>query len=60
VLTPPVESRRIAELIPGAELVMVPGAGHEVMLEQAELFDDLVLGFARELGIIDGATRASA
>jgi pimeloyl-ACP methyl ester carboxylesterase len=60
VLTPPVESRRIAELIPGADLVMVPRAGHTVMLEQAELFDDLVLGFARELGVIDGAARASA
>ncbi|MBV9356830.1 MAG: 2-succinyl-6-hydroxy-2,4-cyclohexadiene-1-carboxylate synthase, partial [Chloroflexi bacterium] len=39
--------------LPRARLVLVPGAGHTVHLEQPRLFDDLVLGF---LGAVeDGA-----
>jgi pimeloyl-ACP methyl ester carboxylesterase len=50
VMTPPSESRRIAELIPGARLVMLERAGHMIMLERAEELDALLLGFLREVG----------
>jgi len=50
VMTPPSESRRIAELIPGARLVMLEHAGHMIMLERAEELDALLLGFMREVG----------
>jgi len=35
-LTPPVHARQIADVIPGAELVVLPGIGHQVMQEQPE------------------------
>jgi 3-oxoadipate enol-lactonase len=60
VLTPPPESRRMAELIPGAELVLVPRVGHTLMVEAADVFDELVIDFARQVGVIGGASRASA
>jgi pimeloyl-ACP methyl ester carboxylesterase len=50
VLTPPAESRRLAELIPGARLELVEGGGHMLMLEQTELVDRLIADFAREVG----------
>ncbi len=34
VITPPAESERIAELIPGARLELFPKAGHMLMLER--------------------------
>ncbi|MFL6138349.1 MAG: alpha/beta fold hydrolase [Frankiaceae bacterium] len=36
-LTPAAYSRAIAEALPGAELVLLPGAGHMVMLERPQL-----------------------
>jgi len=51
LLTPPAESRRMARLIPGARLVMIERAGHMIMLERAEVLDELLLDFARELGL---------
>ncbi len=50
VITPPAESRRIAELIPGARLELFPRAGHMLMLERAEELDALIVDFAREVG----------
>jgi pimeloyl-ACP methyl ester carboxylesterase len=50
VITPPAESRRIAELIPGARLELFPRAGHMLMLERAAELDALIVGFAREVG----------
>jgi pimeloyl-ACP methyl ester carboxylesterase len=55
VITPPAEARRIAQAIPGARLELLDGAGHMVMLERADVLDDLVVGFARE---VQGAHRA--
>ncbi|MGZ8752650.1 MAG: alpha/beta fold hydrolase [Acidimicrobiia bacterium] len=52
VITPPAESRRIAELIPGARLELFPKAGHMLMLERAEELDALIVDFAREVGAI--------
>jgi pimeloyl-ACP methyl ester carboxylesterase len=44
----PVESaRRLAERIPGAELVLLQGAGHLYHSEQAEAADEAVLDFVR-------------
>ncbi|SDY90109.1 Pimeloyl-ACP methyl ester carboxylesterase [Modestobacter sp. DSM 44400] len=43
-LTPAVHSRRIAEIVgPGAELVVVPGAGHSVNLTRPEVVDGALL-----------------
>ena len=52
VITPPVESRRIAALVPGARLEMVPGGGHMLMLERTELIDGLLIEFARDVGAL--------
>jgi pimeloyl-ACP methyl ester carboxylesterase len=42
--------RRMAELAPGAELVVVDGAGHTPNIEQPVAFDDALGGFLRRLG----------
>ncbi len=44
-LTPPAESKAMAAAIPGAELALVPGAGHLSNLEQAETFNREVSRF---------------
>ena len=56
VLTPPMEARRLARLIPGARLEMVDGAGHTIMLERAEELEDLLVEFASELGLAVGGS----
>ncbi|MFM8972070.1 MAG: alpha/beta fold hydrolase [Actinomycetota bacterium] len=57
VITPPSESRRMANLIPGARLELLRGGGHMLMLERADVVDDLVGAFAHEVG---AAPRAAA
>jgi pimeloyl-ACP methyl ester carboxylesterase len=47
-LTPPRDARRIVELVPGARLVELEGAGHMLMYERAAELDALVMEFARE------------
>jgi pimeloyl-ACP methyl ester carboxylesterase len=47
-LTPPRDSRLIAELLPNARLVEYPGAGHMLMYERTRDFDDAIVAFARE------------
>ena len=39
VLTPPAKARAMADLVPGAELVEIPGAGHLANLEQPLAFN---------------------
>ncbi len=55
VLTPPAEAKRIAKLIPGARLEMLPGTGHMAMLEESEAVDRLIAEFAREVQGTDAA-----
>lgn len=54
LLTTPGDARRLARGIPGARLELVSGAGHMVMLEQAERLGALLCGFAREHGVAVG------
>lgn len=42
-LTPASHSRRMAEALPDAELIVVPGAGHSVNITRRELVDDALL-----------------
>lgn len=50
VITPPANSRVLAEQIPGAELTEVTGAGHSVLFQEPAAFADLVGRF------LDGVT----
>jgi pimeloyl-ACP methyl ester carboxylesterase len=59
LITPPTESRRLANLIPGARLHLFEGAGHMLMLERTEAFDDLLIDFARDLGVLPAAAGAA-
>ena len=49
VLTPPADAERIASGIAGAELVVIPDAGHLSNLEQPDRFTSAVEGFARKV-----------
>jgi len=49
-ITPVQHSRRIAELIPEAELVIFQGAGHLVMIERHEELNRLLSGLVRRVG----------
>ncbi len=60
ILTPPAEARRLAEHIPGAHLVLLERAGHMLMLERADELDDLLVDFAREVGVLPAPEAASA
>lgn len=48
-LTPPEESRRIAEAVPGATLVTIPAAGHLSNLEQPDAFNAALTAFLAKL-----------
>jgi len=48
-LTPPEESRRIAEAVAGATLVTIPAAGHLSNLEQPDAFNAALNGFLAKL-----------
>ena len=45
VLTPPAKARAMADLVPGTELVEIPGAGHLTNLEQPEAFNAALARF---------------
>jgi pimeloyl-ACP methyl ester carboxylesterase len=47
-LTPPRDSRQIADLLPNVRLVEFAGAGHMLMFERADEVDRLIIEFARE------------
>ena len=48
-ITPPEESARLAREIPGARLEVIPEAGHLASLERPEIFNQVLLGFLRDL-----------
>jgi pimeloyl-ACP methyl ester carboxylesterase len=58
-ITPYGESRRIAELIPGARLETFVDAGHMIMLERTESFHQMLLDFVHQLALRPG-TAATA
>lgn len=45
VLIPPGNSEILAERIPGAQLVVAPGGGHQILVERAEACNRVVLEF---------------
>jgi pimeloyl-ACP methyl ester carboxylesterase len=45
-ITPPRSSRRIAAVVPGADLVVVPNAGHLLMLERPLLVNEWLRAMA--------------
>ena len=51
VLTPPAYAKQIANAIPGARLELVPDGGHMLMLERTDALDQLIVDFAREVGV---------
>jgi 3-oxoadipate enol-lactonase len=50
ILTPRGDSEELAELIPGAELVVIAGAAHGLMVEHASTFNRVVLDFLATVG----------
>jgi len=49
VITPPAKARAMAELVPGTELVEIPGAGHLANLEQPGAFNAALGRFVRRI-----------
>jgi 3-oxoadipate enol-lactonase len=49
-LTPPDQARAMAQLIPGARLTVIPGAGHLPPVEQPAATTDAIREFAESLG----------
>ncbi len=48
-IIPASEARLMADAIPGAQLRLLPGAGHLLNMEQPEAFNDAVLSFLRSM-----------
>ncbi len=44
LLTPVAHSREMAEALPGAELIVVPGGGHVALMEHPDAFSDALAG----------------
>ena len=51
LLTPPAYAKQIAKAIPDARLELVPDGGHMLMLERTDVLDQLIVDFAREVGV---------
>jgi pimeloyl-ACP methyl ester carboxylesterase len=49
-VVPPDRGEELAEDIPGADLVRVPGAGHAVILERADLVNDAIRALLARAG----------
>jgi pimeloyl-ACP methyl ester carboxylesterase len=50
VITPPDQSEALAAGISGAELIILRGCGHMVMLERPADLDDAILALAKRAG----------
>jgi pimeloyl-ACP methyl ester carboxylesterase len=55
IITPPRLGRVVAERIPGADLVVLPGEAHQPFQERPELFNDIVTAFWAR---VDGEARS--
>ncbi len=55
LVTPSEHSEAIADLLPDAELVLVPDAGHLVMLEHPELVTDRLADLLARAGAVPAA-----
>ena len=53
------DCRRLAETIPGAELTVIPEAGHVPQLENPEAWERALLGFLERLGTPDPPVRSA-
>jgi 3-oxoadipate enol-lactonase len=60
LLVPVWRSQKLAELIPGAKLTVIPGAPHGANLERRDEFNDAVLGFIEEIDRAPGAVSRQA
>jgi len=49
VLIPPGNSEIMAERIPGAALLVVPGGGHQIMIEQPQACNQAIVGFLQKV-----------
>jgi 3-oxoadipate enol-lactonase len=58
ILTPRGDSEELAELIPGAELVVISGAAHGLMIEHASTFNKILFDFLRRAGHATAAATA--
>ncbi len=58
-LTPPEDSRRMRDAIPGARLVEIPGAGHVSNVARPDEFNEALLQFLRELNEEDSPGRVA-
>ena len=47
LLIPPANSKTLAEKIPRAELMIIPGGGHQILIEQPALCNEAILDFLR-------------
>lgn len=54
ILTPVADAEELVELIPGARLAVLHGAGHALMLEQAGAFNRAVMGFLDDVERVRG------
>jgi pimeloyl-ACP methyl ester carboxylesterase len=59
LITPADHSRAIAELLPDAELVCVPDAGHLVMLERPELVNDQLVSLVERASATARSSRSA-
>jgi 3-oxoadipate enol-lactonase len=48
VITPPDLSEKLASLIAGARLELIPSGSHMVMLEQPDVFNQILMNFIRQ------------
>ena len=59
ILTPRGDSEELAERIPGAELVVISGAAHGLMIEHASTFNSILLDFLERTEASIAASRES-
>jgi pimeloyl-ACP methyl ester carboxylesterase len=59
-VVPPDRGEELAEDIPGADLVRVPGAGHAVILERPDLVNDAIRALLARAGADVSEPRANS